>query len=83
MTRLEGLAEGRIVHYVLRPGEHRAAIIVRVWRDSHGNPAPLGTVNLTVFPDWGNDGEDGIVWKTSVVYDEAHGPYTWHWPERE
>lgn len=29
---MEGLTEGRIVHYVLPDGQHRPAIIVKVWR---------------------------------------------------
>jgi hypothetical protein len=31
---MEGLTEGRIVHYVMPNGEHRPAIVVRVWRQT-------------------------------------------------
>lgn len=97
---LNGLQIGRIVHYVLGAndvsnpkfvGRHVAGIVV--------NACPKlgredGYANLTIFPDWSNDGfEDfskgampvavGIAWKTSVSYSEDKEPGTWHWPERE
>lgn len=72
-----------IVHYVLRDGrskgEHRPAIIVKIWSTE--------MVQLQVFTDSTNDfekgtaGADGILWATSVHYDEAAEPGTWHWPE--
>ncbi len=80
---MEGLTEGRIVHFVLvdRHGEqvHRPAIVVRVWNKENGS------VNLQVFTDGSNDGEvykSGIWWGTSVSHSEEPEPYTWHWPER-
>lgn len=91
---LQGLSEGRIVHYVLdagrSKGQHRPAIVVRDWKQENG------LVQLQVFTDGWNDGfnevhqgEHGIVtlssnviWRTSVHYDENHEPGTWHWPER-
>lgn len=96
---MDGLTEGCIVHYVLPDGickgEHRPAIIVKVWSDT-------GTVNLTVFTDHQNDyklhnldvheksentnldnGEHGIMWATSVVYDETKQEGTWHWIEKD
>ena len=84
---MEGVAVGRIVHFV-PPGEsagprHLAAMIVRVW------VAETGYVNLTVFPDWGNDKQEyaggdggGISWETSVYFSAEPKPRTWHWPER-
>jgi len=72
---------GRIVHYVLREGrntgEHRPAIIVRVWTDT--------TVQLQVFTDKTNDDmTDGVIWQTSVMLDDSSEKIgTWHWPERE
>ncbi|HEV7236242.1 MAG TPA: hypothetical protein VGN15_08685 [Ktedonobacteraceae bacterium] len=80
---MKGLTEGWIVHFVLKvPHEaelqHRPAIVVRNWKEA------AGTVNLTVFTDWSNDGPAngmGIVWKTSVPYSEEPKEYTWHWPE--
>lgn len=57
---MEGLVEGRIVHYVLSEGrskdEHRPAIIVKVW-ESH---KAQGTVNMQVFTDGSNDGLETV-----------------------
>lgn len=84
---------GRIVHYVLPegnyPGEHRPAIIVKVWGDESGNPQPDSLVNLQIFTDNVNDfitahpGGSGILWRTSVHRDEdTKEPGTYHFPER-
>jgi|SRR5579885_1572803 len=80
---------GDIVHYVLskdsrNDGEHRPAIIVRTW----GN-TPKSAVQLQVFTDSTNDfphehpGSAGIMWRTSVSYDEHASPGTWHYPEKD
>lgn len=75
-NQMQGLALGRDVHFVLRSGPHvgncRAAKIVRVWANQ-----PPFTVQLTVFPDWLNDGfETGVVWVTSIVHGGELGQ--WH-----
>jgi len=89
---MEGLIEGRIVHYVLpdgnSKGDHRPAIIVRVFESMRES----GTVNLLVFTDCLNDVDprdsqtasygSGVTWATSVHYSEEKGPRTWHWIER-
>lgn len=74
---------GRVVLYRLkdRYGEivSRPALVVRVW-DRADDVMPL--VQLQVFADGSNDGPDyagGIVWKTSVHYDESGAEGTWHW----
>jgi hypothetical protein len=59
---MDGLIEGRIVHFVMPNGQHRPAIVVQVWRvpDSPG-PEPIlkapenGCCNLRVFTDGPND----------------------------
>ena len=78
---------GRIVHYVLatsdverNAGEHRPAIITRVWRDE--------CVQLQVFTDGPNDeaheAAGGTLWRSSVSFNDSEKPgRTWHWPERE
>jgi hypothetical protein len=77
---MDGVIEGRIVHYVLpegpHEGEHRPAIIVKVWTG--------GYVNLQVFYDGTNDGPvvSGQPWVTSVEHSEDPRPRTWHWIER-
>ncbi len=86
---MEGLTEGRIVHYVLASGqskgEHRPAIIVKNWN----NPNTPGMVNLQVFTDNQNDyyppgvpGSNGHMWATSVHHSEGKEPGTWHWIEK-
>lgn len=86
---MDGLTEGRMVHFVMPNGQHRSAIVVKVWH-------PNGTANLTVFSDWTNDTHDlpnafhnpddiahGMFWATSVQPDEVDKkPGTWHWIER-
>lgn len=86
---MEGLTEGRIVHYVMPDGrsaaECRPGLVVKVWRDGNGSPPGNGVCNLQVFTDGMNDGPayiTGIAWKTSVVYSAEGAPGTWHWPER-
>lgn len=77
---MEGLTEGRIVHYVLEggrnAGQHRPAIIVKVWGQDNG------CCNLTMFPDWSNDGLNGMEWQTSRLFSESGELGTWHWIER-
>jgi hypothetical protein len=79
---MKGLTEGRIVHYVIpdgpKAGEHRPAVIVKVWDFF------TGYVNLHVLWDGGNDAADGSrpdPWVTSVSYSEEQGPRSWHWIE--
>lgn len=87
---MEGVTEGRNVHYVMQNGQHRAAFIVRAW-----NTYDEGMVNLTVLLDGDNDAHPatlepgakvlapGLLWVTSVHYSEDTTiPRTWHWIER-
>lgn len=56
---MEGLTEGRMVHYVMPDGKHRPATVVQVWRvTQEGNiriPPENGCSNLQVFTDGPND----------------------------
>lgn len=92
---MKGLTEGRIVHVVLPngygyPGEHRPAIVVRVWRNADGTAPENGCCQLVVFLDGSNDmpGTDSnnptmVKWMTSVLFDDAEkAPRTWHWIEQ-
>lgn len=93
---MEGLTEGRIVHYVLNEGpykgQHRPAIVVHVWRslseDGRHVPPVNGCCQLQVFADSGedkkyNDQLSPVMWKTSVLNDEqGKQPGTWHWIEK-
>lgn len=76
---IEGLTEGRIVHYVTDTGKHRPAIIVQVW-DTWS-----GCSNLQVFTDGTNDGfarDHGLTWITSIEHSITPNPNTWHFIER-
>lgn len=86
---MDGLTEGRQVHFVLpdgpHAGEHRPAVVVKVWRMGDGTLPANGYSNLVVFMDGTNDGaEHGgcIYWATSIEYSEEPKPRTWHWIER-
>lgn len=94
---MEGLTEGRVVHFVCADGEHRAATIVKVWDHT------TGVANLQVATDGTNDylrlmpfaghqiytdGASALVvpshvWITSVHFDgDGAEARTWHWIER-
>ena len=77
---MDGLTEGRMCHFVMPDGQHRPAVVVRVW----GNPEHCeGYVNLQVFTDGKNDGAENVEWQPSICYDdETKAPGTWHWIER-
>ncbi len=92
---MEGLTEGRIVHFVLNSGrhagEHRPAMVVKVWRQNDGNggtmPPANGCSNLQVFTDSDKDSKCNdelppVMWTTSATYDETGKPGTWHWIEK-
>ena len=67
---------GRIVHYKLRTGEVRPALVVNV--------LGIGRVNLRVFLNPEHDGGDDL-WCSSVKWSESidFEVGTWHWPPRE
>lgn len=91
---MDGLTEGRILHYVIPNGEHRPAIVVRVWPNEFGPGIP--GVNLQVFTDGSNDMREfaeggypprelvraGMFWATSAKFSDTHEPGTCHWIER-
>jgi hypothetical protein len=76
---VEGLVEGRNVHYVAYNGRHLAAIVIGV------NPEKEGQVNLSVFTDMRNvngDVSGGIQFHFNVPYSEEPKSGHWHWIER-
>lgn len=97
-VNMDGLIEGRVVHYVLESGRskgaHRPAIVVRDWKQENE------LVQLQVFTDGSNDGFEvthlinaggheaiikitqNSIWRTSVHYSEDKEPGTWHWIEK-
>ena len=71
-TKLAGLIEGRMVHYIDEGARHRAAIITWIWSDD-------GTVNLFVPDDGVAPLPSPVV--RSVRYDEGLQPLSWHFIE--
>lgn len=90
---MQGLTEGRIVHFVLPASrcfknelQHRPAIVVNAWGNGRDASEEASAANLVVFVDGSNDvdpAEPFVMWKTSALYDAGGAPGTWHWPERE
>jgi hypothetical protein len=72
-AKMEGLAKGRIVHYIDDGAVHRAAVITWVWNEE-------GAVNLFVF----DDGVSPLPYPVlrSVRHSEHMEPKTWHFIER-
>lgn len=68
---MEGLTEGRIVHFVHTDGLHKAAMVVLNHGTKHGH------VDLQVADSF------GWVGKHNIPFDgEFHAPNTWHWIEK-
>ena len=72
---MDGLIEGRIVHYVNQLGIHMAAVVTYVH-----SPA-IGRVNLFAFLAGRSTADEGCL-KLSVNYDELMAKGTWHWIEK-
>ncbi len=79
---MEGLTEGRIVHYVAYNNRHLAAIVIGV------NPLPKpesGMVDLALFTNMRNavgTKNFGLQFHEDISYSESKEPGTWHWIER-
>ena len=73
---MEGLTEGRIVHYVVseKSGKHRAAIVVNI-RDTQN-----GTCDLFVFSM--PQDERGGFFMVVAKHDDGNSIDTWHWIEK-
>lgn len=69
---------GRIVHFIVTPGENPvAAIVTAVWSDV--------CVNLRIFQDGSNTQPTQFSeWVTSASFDDSAVPQvrTWHWPPK-
>ncbi len=80
-------------------GQVRPAIIVRVWSPTNvqlqqftdgSNDNPPTVRRLPVRDAYGNNPSvdvdmpaPALIWRTSVAYDPAETPGTWHWPPIE
>ena len=72
---MEGLIEGRIVHFVVSPEQHRAAIVVNVISKDYGE------CDLFVFA-MPQDESGGFFMYTDAHYDDGKAVNTWHWIEK-
>lgn len=87
---MDGLTEGRMVHFVLdegpSAGQHRPAVVVKVWRifqeGGIQSPPKNGVSNLQVFTDSANDGLPNVMWRSSVLFNANAEEGTWHWIEK-
>lgn len=81
---MEGLIEGRIVHYTLDDkGTHRPAIVVKVLRQTEQDAPPIinGACDLMVFLDK-DDAGFPFQFTSSCINSENKIFDTWHWIER-
>jgi len=79
---MDGLIEGRIVHYVMESGDHRPAIVVQVMGKE------TGSVALTIFlaPHDPEPVTHGNLLPVMIPlegryarYSPDNAPGTWHW----
>lgn len=76
---MDGITEGRIVHYVAYNMRHLAAIITGY------NPDKPGQVDLVVFTNMPNVNgvpSGGVQFHFQVPHNETPTPGHWHWPEQ-
>lgn len=80
---MDGLTEGRNVHYVLvdgpNAGQHRPAIVTRVTRNGDAPPPDMGLCDLEVFTSL-KDGIENFK-AENVEFSNTETPGTWHWIE--
>lgn len=92
---MDGLTEGRIVHFVMPDGKHAPAMIVKVWQDNGLSNLQVITDGTNAFPYTPEETElfkmagmdlesvkHGHVWVTSRSYSEEPKLGTWHWIEK-
>ena len=75
---IDGLIEGRVVHYVAYNNRHLAAMVI-------GCIQELNEADLVVFTNMENAAGKknfGTQFHQDVKYSENKEPGTWHWPER-
>lgn len=75
---MDELIEGRLVHYVLYPGEHRAAII------THVQDMDSGIVEVYIFwRSYDSEHQKMYTPTTWIKFDaKAESANTWHWIEK-
>jgi hypothetical protein len=82
---MEGLIEGRIVHYVAYNNRHLAAIVIGLENDTPQDAITKNRVDLALFTNMVNTNgvkNFGLQFHQSIPFDEDKRPGTWHWIER-
>jgi hypothetical protein len=75
---VDGLTEGRIVHFVMPDGQHRAAIVVNAFQGQEDAKPPVdGMCNLMVFLDRMDHGFP-FQFELSCPHSQDKEPGTWH-----
>jgi len=80
---MEGLTEGRIVHYVAYNNRHLASIIIGLNPGAEAE-MPVKT-DLAVFTSMRNIAgtrNGGLQFHFDIPYNDGKTPGTWHWIER-
>ena len=76
---MNGLTEGRIVHYVAYNNRNLAAIVIGI------GDFEKGVIDLSVFTNMENAAGKknfGVQFHQDVEYSENPKPGTWHWAAR-
>lgn len=77
---MQGLTEGRVVHYVAYNGRHLAAMVIGTYLDGLDSCADL--VVYTNMTNAAGKKNFGVQFHQDVRYSEDKMPGTWHWIER-
>ena len=79
---MEGLIEGRIIHYVAFNNRHLAGIVIGV--NPMADPQ-IGNIDIGLFTNMVNVNgvkNFGLQFHQEVLHSDDKTPGTWHWIER-
>jgi hypothetical protein len=85
---MEGLIEGRIVHYVAYNNRHLAAIVIGVTpnkTEGEWEELPKDKIDIALFSNMANVNGNknyGLQFHSDIPFDDEKKPGTWHWIER-
>jgi hypothetical protein len=82
---MEGLTEGRMVHYVTYNNRHLAAIVIGHMEGATALKHPISFADLAVFMNMDKVNglkNFGLQFHSQVAYSEDKEPGTWHWIEK-
>jgi hypothetical protein len=79
---MEGLIEGRIIHYVAYNGRHLAGMVIGLGAHLVDEPAKADLVIFTNMSNVNGVKNFGMQFHQDVQYSETKEPGTWHWIEK-